>query len=572
MPSNFNPENALLKRFKSAGRRAARGPRYAEDDENWLNAKRVARELNKVLEASGPRNGAIARAAGELRLSTRQVYTLLARYRCQRTVSSVLSRKGQNRRKRLADDVEAIVAATLREQWMVPEAPPLAPIVGEIRARCEEASLRPPSYVAIRDRAASLFSPEEIAKRRSANPNHLRRLKPRPGYISAPRPLAVTQIDHTPTDIQFVEVIDGAGAFVGRAYLTILVDVFSRGILGFCLTLEAPSTLSVALCLAHAICRKEAWLEARGVAYAWPMFGRPEQIVTDSAKEFRGTALRRVCTEYGVSIRRRNRGRVHEGGVVERLLGKLNAVIGRHDGATGSSIADRDGYPSEKRACLTFADLERCVALAIIDHNGQMNEKTLKVPVREWRDHVTGSSDTTDSAEAVLLNFLPEKQRRLTPQGVELFALHYYAPWLGVLVPERDRLGKLEIRYDPRDTSCIYVRDPTDAKFRVATRRDGVTTSLTLWEHLRNRREKRAAQARTATEKIALSREIGAIVAAARATRPLTPRSSKAELRDTVRAAQAAEAPKPFQTTEPIGAPPEPHPTRAKRLLPVESW
>ena len=113
---------------------------------------------------------------------------------------------------------------------------------GEIRARCEEAGLRPPSYVAIRARAAALFAAEEIAKRRSANPKHLRRLQPRPGYISAPRPLAVTQIDHTPTDIQFVEVIDGAGAFVGRAYLTILVDVFSRCILGFCLTLEAPST------------------------------------------------------------------------------------------------------------------------------------------------------------------------------------------------------------------------------------------------------------------------------------------------------------------------------------------
>ncbi len=558
--------------FNAAVGRGARGRRRAQDDENWLGAKRVARELDKVLEAPGPRNAAIARAAAELRLSTRQVYGLLSRYRTERTVSSVLTRKGRSRRKRLGGDVEAIVAATLREQWLVSEAPPLAPIVGEIRARCEEAGLRPPSYVAIRARAAALFSAEEIAKRRSANPKHLRRLQPRPGYISAPRPLAVTQIDHTPTDIQFVEVIDGAGAFVGRAYLTILVDVFSRCILGFCLTLEAPSTVSVALCLAHAICRKEAWLEARGVAHAWPTFGRPRQIVTDSAKEFRGAAFRRGCAEYGVSVRRRNRGRVHEGGVVERLLGKLNAVIGRRDGATGRSIEDRDGYPSEKRACLTFADLERCVALAIIDHNGQMNEKTLKVPLEEWRAHVPDPPQAADAPDAVMLNFLPEERRRLTQQGVELFALHYYAPWLGVLVPERDRLGSLEIRYDPRDISRIYVRDPSDGQFRVAKRRDGATTSLTLWEHRRARREKRATRARTATEKIAISREIGAIVAAARAMKAQTPRSTKTEARDAVRAAQAAEASKPYQTMEPNGAPPEPHPGRAKRLLPIESW
>ncbi len=562
-----------MRRFNSRVRRPAKAPR-ADDGESWQNAKRIARELDKVLDAQGPRKAAVARASAELEVSTRRIYVLLARYRLERRVSALLSHNGIRRSKRLAENVEAIIAATLREKWLVLEAPPLAPVVGEIRARCEAAGFRPPSYVAVRSRVAALFTPEEIAKRRSANPNHLRRLRPRPGYISAPRPLAVTQIDHTPADIQFVEVIDGAGAFVGRAYLTILVDVFSRCILGFCLTLEAPSTLSVALCLAHAICPKAAWLESRGIAHDWPTVGRPKQIVTDSAKEFRGTAFQRGCAEYGVSIRRRDRGRVHEGGVVERLLGKLNSVIGSQDGATGRSIMDRDGYPSEQRACLTFADLERCVALAIIDHNGQMNEKTLKVPLAEWRAsaHAADPPGVADTPDAVLLNFLPGAQRRLTPQGVELFALHYYAPWLGVLVPERDRIDKLEIRYDPRDISRIYVRDPGDKTFRVAARRDGVTTPLTLWERLRDRRERRASQARSATEKVAISREIGAIVTTARTARTRAPRSSKGELRDAVRAAKAAKAAKPYQSLEPAVAPSSPHPARSKKLLPIENW
>ena len=71
------------------------------DDENWLNAKRVARELDKVLDATGPRRVAVARAAGELRLSTRRIYMLLARYRRERTVTSLRSRNGAARRKRL---------------------------------------------------------------------------------------------------------------------------------------------------------------------------------------------------------------------------------------------------------------------------------------------------------------------------------------------------------------------------------------------------------------------------------------------------------------------------------------
>ena len=73
--------------------------------------------------------------------------------------------------------------------------------VAEIRARCDEAGLALPSYVTIARRIPGLFSPEEIARKRSANPKHLLRLKPRPGYIHAPHPLDVCQIDHTPTDL-----------------------------------------------------------------------------------------------------------------------------------------------------------------------------------------------------------------------------------------------------------------------------------------------------------------------------------------------------------------------------------
>ncbi|ESW66004.1 hypothetical protein X772_35275 [Mesorhizobium sp. LSJC280B00] len=75
-----------------------------------------------------------------------------------------------------------------------------------------------------------------------------------------------------------VEVVEGGGTFVGRAYLTIITDVATRCIFGFCLTLEKPSALSVALCLAQAMSPKEAWLTARDIEHGWPMFGRPRML------------------------------------------------------------------------------------------------------------------------------------------------------------------------------------------------------------------------------------------------------------------------------------------------------
>lgn len=232
-------------------RRGGHGP----SETDWLKARRTARELDRVLDAGQAKKDAIARAAAELNLTARQIYNLVARYKAERTITALLPRLASERRKRLSETAEDIIRTTLRDQWMVLEAPPLAPVVAEIRARCEEAGLAAPSYVTISRRIPSLFSAEEIAKKRSANPKHLMRLKPRPGYIHAPNPLDVCQIDHTPTDINFVEVVNNGGVFVGRPYLTIVTDVATRAIFGFCLTLslacvrvrqrrEAPSSWS----------------------------------------------------------------------------------------------------------------------------------------------------------------------------------------------------------------------------------------------------------------------------------------------------------------------------------------
>lgn len=194
-------------------------------DEAWVKATRIARELDRILDGQEPMRTAVSRAASELRLSTRQVYNHLRRYRTKRRVSSLLPKTGGVRRARISPAVEEIISATLREMWLRPEQPDLAPIVDEIRARCGSEGLDPPAYVTVSKRIPRLFTPEEIARRRHSGGKNLRRLKPRPGYIRAKHALDVVQIDHTPADIQFVEVIDGQGIYVGRPYLTIAADV-----------------------------------------------------------------------------------------------------------------------------------------------------------------------------------------------------------------------------------------------------------------------------------------------------------------------------------------------------------
>lgn len=543
-------------------------------DDAWAQAKRQARELDRILDGSAPRHVSIARAAAELGLTTRHVYNLLKRYEPERRITVLLPRRDGQRATRLTAAVEAIIAGVLRQQWLVKEAPELRPVVTEIRARCCEAGERLPSYRAVQRRIPILFDDLAIAKGRSSNLAHARRLKARPGYISANGLLDIGQIDHTPADIQFVEVIDSVGVVAGRPYLTVAVDVFSRAILGFCLTLEKPSSLSVALCLQQALTPKVPWLAAHGLgAHVWPMFGRPRVLVVDSAKEFTGHAFARGCDDFGITIRRRHKGNVHQGGVIERLLGTLNMVLRTLPGQTGRSVTDRDHYPSEACARLSFAELERCVALAVLEHNAQPNEKSLDIPDQIWRAHAAALLPRRDDPDQVLIAFLPGGDRRLTPQGVSVHAIDYYAPWLGELVPRRDRIGKLAMRTDPRDLSHIYLRHPDTGAFLAVGRRDGHTDAITLWEHERARALRRSL-AGGPESRIALRRAIRAI--ADSATRPSagadTKKLSKHERRQAARTALAQAAPKPHQALASPSAPPAPHPARARNPLPVEDW
>jgi putative transposase len=546
------------RRPKQAGRQVS--------DEVWSKAIRIARELDRVLDGNMPMWEAVSRAAVELRLSTRQVYNHLARYRAERRVSSVLPRTTGRRRARIPTAVEAIIADTLREMWLRPEQPDLAPIVDEIRARCVGEGFKPPAYVTVAKRIPQLFTPEEIAWRRLSGGKHLHRLKPRPGYIRATHALDVVQIDHTPADIQFVEVIDDHGVFVGRPYLTIAADVATSAIIGFCLTLERPSRLSVALCLAHAMCGKDDWLSERGIAHPWAMHGRPKQIVVDSAKEFQSSTITTGCADFGIAVRTRNKGTVHRGGVVERLLGKVNTVLRSLPGKTGRCIADRGDYSSDKRASLTFAALERCITLAIIDHNQTQNARKLTVPAIEWERRLPPTDRPIDDPDHVLLNFLPRKTRRISPQGVSLFAIDYFEHWLGPLVARRDRLAPLDLCYDPRDISRIYIADPDTRVWRPVRRRDGVTMSVTLWHHEADRTRQRESQQRPVQEKTILRREIAATVAGAK--------SAKAQLREMTRARHAAGATKPYQAAGTVSEAtnPGPAPDRPRRVFPTETW
>jgi putative transposase len=86
-------------------------------------------------------------------------------------------------------------------------------------------------------------------------------------------PLEVVQIDHTQVDMIVVDEESRQG--MRRPWITLAVDVLTRMVTGFHLTLEAPSRVSIGLCLLHAVYDKASWLAERRIEAPWPVAGLP---------------------------------------------------------------------------------------------------------------------------------------------------------------------------------------------------------------------------------------------------------------------------------------------------------
>jgi putative transposase len=99
------------------------------------------------------------------------------------------------------------------------------------------------------------------------------------------RILELVEVDHSPLDIL---VVDERGVVVGRPMLTLVLDRFSRCVLGFHLSLDGHGTHSVFAALRHALLPK-LYLDTgayESLGLAWPCHGWFERLLMDNGLEF----------------------------------------------------------------------------------------------------------------------------------------------------------------------------------------------------------------------------------------------------------------------------------------------
>jgi putative transposase len=431
-----------------------------------------------------------------LKLHPATIYRLLNAYERTGRISMLVPQKRDGGRgsTRLQPEVEKIVGETIQSFYLGKQQRGMEQTCREVARLCRNAGLEPPHDNTVRNRITVITDREKIERRRGKRAAKVQ-FDPVTGHFpGADWPLAVIQIDHTELDIILVDDVHRRA--VGRPWITLAIDVFSRMVVGFYVSLDPPGALSTGLCIAHSILPKEMWLSRHDISTSWPCWGVPKTIHADNAREFRGNMLKRACEEYGIHLDWRPVATPHWGGHIERYLGTLLKEIHSLPGTTFSNPKERGEYDSEKESSMTLSELEAWLADFITGVYHQRVHSALKMsPLRKYEEGIFGTKDKPGTGiparvvdeDRLRLDFMPYVERTVQRYGVAVDEIRYYHDVLRRFIdatdPDYPRLKrKFIFKRDPRDISRIHFFDPELRQYFDIPYRDISHPAISIWE------------------------------------------------------------------------------------------
>ena len=311
-------------------------------------------------------------------------------------------------------------------------------------------------------------------------------------HIPPTRVLERVEIDHTPLDLILLD--DKLNIPLGRPYLTLLIDVFSGCVLGFHISYKAPSYVSVAKAIVHAIKPKDN-LKALGfnLTNNWPCHGKIETLVVDNGAEFWSESLEQACYEAKINIQYNQVRKPWLKPFIERFFGVMNQLLVSYmPGKTFSNILEKEDYKPEKDAVMRFSTFMQEFHRWIVDiYHQDANSSKTRIPIQQWQQSVDSLPPLVMSdEEQAQLNIIMSitKRCKLSNRGIKFEHLIYDSTALSdyrKAYPQHKNAPKKLVKVNPDDLSKIFVYlEETEGYIEVpCTERSGYTNNLSLHTH-----------------------------------------------------------------------------------------
>ncbi|AXK48471.1 transposase [Aliarcobacter trophiarum LMG 25534] len=459
------------------------------EDEEYLEAQRRYKAILPLLEKKLSRQEAV-QYSKNLGIHFTTLYRWQEKYKSTGTILGLISNKVGVRKgsKRLDSEIEIIIRKIIENYYLTIQKPSIQSVVNKVLSECKRLNIVAPHSNTIRNRINEVSEYEKLLKHGSRGLAKTK-YEPAPNKFEADYPLQLIEIDHTPCDIILVD--DEHRLPIGRPWITLAIDIYSRMIVGYYLSMNAPSVTSVGMCVSNAILPKDLLLSKFDINSNWNVWGYPETIHVDNGADFRADAVKRAGLAHGINIEFRPVGRANFGGHIERVIGTLMHEIHNLPGTTFSNIKQRGEYNSDANASMTFSEFEKWILTFITKiYHKRIHSSLSLSPEQQWEEGLfadesgIGFIQKPSNNSSIILDFLPIYERTIQKNGVNIEGLNYYDHVLRTKINQMENGKKKQFIFkrDPRDISYIWFYEETTQEYFKINVANQNMPSMTAWE------------------------------------------------------------------------------------------
>ena len=363
------------------------------------------------------------------------------------------TRQRGNRGRKLSAESQALLDEFIRKDYeTLKQKSRFAAWAGLLR-KADEKGVRAPSYVTFCRAVPGRPKFEQALKRQGSQAAYqyepfyweLTQTTPRHGD----RPFEIGHIDHTQLDVEVVS--SQTNRVLGRPWMTLLTDAFSRRILAFYLTFDEPSYRSCMMILRECVRRHARF---------------PQITILDGGPEFKSTNLETLVARYQSTKKTRPRAKSRFGSVIEKMFGVTNTQFIHN--LRGNTQITRN-----VRHVTKSVDPKALATWTLAELHKRLSEYLFEV--YETSDHPALGQSPREAFQAGLETFgfrpecripynqdfiiatLPPARKgtaKVMPgRGVKVNHIYYWSPSFQDPAAENQQVA---VRYDPFDAGTAY--------------------------------------------------------------------------------------------------------------------
>lgn len=254
-------------------------------------------------------------------------------------------------------------------------------------------------------------------------------------------PGSIYEIDATVGDIYLLSYLDRK-LIIGRPVIYFVIDVFSKLIVGFAVTLEGPSWLGAKIALENAFSDKVSFCKQFGIDITeaeWPVCGLCEALVGDNG-EIAGYNANALVEWYRTRVANPPSHRPDLKPVVEGSFHLLKKITIAWVPGVIRPYRKRRGRDYRLDATLDLNQFRKLMIGHILFYNNarrmkkyrmskyQIADKVEPIPIEIWNwgmNKLNGKLRPADEPDLIPIHLLPRAEATLTPEGITFRGIHY---------------------------------------------------------------------------------------------------------------------------------------------------